>query len=161
MNSLEALALMHVRALPRRWDQPAPGDWADVLATFPLFAGIGKRRLRKLARSATLAEFAPGETIFFAGDRGDSLCIILGGEAKTIKPADRRFRTGDYFGELAVISGRPRSATVVAASDVHLMKLPACRVLKLARRHSAIPLTMLKSLTTRLRQLEAEGTRAA
>ena len=53
MNNLEALALMLVRALPRRWDQPTPGDWADVLAKFPLFRGVSKRRLRSLSRDAT------------------------------------------------------------------------------------------------------------
>jgi hypothetical protein len=89
MNHLEGLALMHAHALPLRWYQPTPGDWADVLATFPLFTGISKRRLRKLARSATLAEFAPGETIVFAGDRGDALCVVLGGAAKTARPGVR------------------------------------------------------------------------
>jgi CRP-like cAMP-binding protein len=162
MNNLELLALMHARALPRRWDQPTPDDWADVLAGFPLFTGVSKRRLRKLARTATLVEFAPGETIIFAGDRGDFLYVILDGKAKTIaRRAGRALRVGEYFGEVALIDGRPRPATVVAMSHVQVMKLPSRSVLKLARQHPAITLTMLENLTTRLRQLEAAGTRAA
>jgi CRP-like cAMP-binding protein len=162
MNNLELLALMHAHDLPRRWGQPTPGDWANVLATSPLFAGVSKRRLRKLARNATHAEFAPGETIIFAGDRGNFLYVILDGKAKTIaRRAARALRTGDYFGEVAMIDGRPRSATVVAMSHVHVMKLPSRSVLKLARQHPAITLTMLENLTTRLRRLEAEGARAS
>jgi CRP/FNR family cyclic AMP-dependent transcriptional regulator len=162
MNNLELLALMHAHALPRRWDHPTPGDWADVLATFPLFTGVSKRSLRKLARNATLAEFAPGETIIFAGDRGNFLYVILDGKAKTIaRHARRALRVGEFFGEVALIDGRPRSATVVAMSHVHMMKLPSRAVLKLARQHPAITLTMLENLTTQLRQIEAEGARAA
>jgi CRP/FNR family transcriptional regulator, cyclic AMP receptor protein len=162
MNDLALLALLHARALPPRWDQPTPGDWARVLAGFPLFTGVSKRRLRKLARNATLAEFARGETISFAGDRGDFLYVILDGNAKTIaRRAGRALRIGDYFGELALIDGRLRSATVVATSHVQVMKLPSRSVLKLARRHPATTLTMLENLTRRLRRLEAAAARAA
>jgi len=113
----------------RSWDRPTASDWADVLATFPLFAGTSKRRLRELARSATLVEWAAGETIAFAGDRNDTLDVILGGRARTLANAGRReLGTGDAFS-----SG---SATIVATSDVHVMKLPARSVERLARRQA-------------------------
>ena len=158
MNNLELLALMHVRALRRCWDQPRPGDWAGVLAKLPLFSGVNKRRLRKLASNATFAEFAPGETIVFAGDADDRLYIILTGHAKT---NGRVLRVGDYFGEVTAIDGRPGSASVFAMSYVHVMTLASRSVLKLARRHPAITLTMLRDLTARLRRLEAERPHAA
>jgi CRP/FNR family transcriptional regulator, cyclic AMP receptor protein len=162
MNNLELVALMNAHDLARGWQQPSPADWANVLARFPLFRGVSKRRLRRLARKGTVAVFARGEAIIFAGDRGDFLYVILDGKAKTIaRAADRALRTGDYFGELAVIDGCPRSATVVATSELQLMKLPSRSVLQLARRHPAITLRMLENLTTRLRRLEADGTRAA
>jgi CRP/FNR family transcriptional regulator, cyclic AMP receptor protein len=162
MYPLGLVALPDAARLAGSWDQPTPGDWADVLARFPLFAGVGRRSLRKLARHATFAEFAPGETITFAGDRGDSLYLVLGGKAAVIsRSAGQPLRTGDYFGELALIDGRPRSVTVVARSNAHVMKLPSRSVLRLARRHPAITLTMLGDLSTRLRRLEALGARAA
>ena len=75
--------------------------------------------------------------------------------------ARRRLGTGDYFGELALIDGHPRSATVVAISYAHVMKLPARPVLRLAHRQPAITLRMLGDLTSRLRHLETRAARAA
>jgi len=157
MTHLEPLALVHAEALSWRWEKPTPGDWANVLATFPLFTGVSKRRLRQLARNATVAEFAKGETIILAGDRDTDLHVILDGEARAMsRPAGRALRTGDYFGELALIDGRPRSATVVATSDVHVMKLSARSVLRLAHEKPAITLSIFTNLATQLRNLETQ-----
>jgi CRP-like cAMP-binding protein len=162
MNALELVALMQARGVPERSNQPTAKDWADVLATFPLFAGVSKRRLRKLARHATCAEFAPSETIIVAGDRGDFLYLILGGHVKALStPASRTLGSGDYFGEVAMLDGGPRSASVVAMSYAHVMKVPARSVVSLARRHPAITVRMLGDLTARLRHLEAQAVRAA
>ena len=162
MNDLQLLTLMHARGIPERWDRPTADDWASVLATFPIFAGVSKRRLRKLARQATSVEFAPGETIIFGGDRGDFLYLILSGDVKAVSTlASRMLGSGDYFGEVAMIDGGPRSASVFAMSYVHVMKLPARAVVGLARRHPAITLRMLGDLTTRLRHLETHAARTA
>src|SRR5262245_52858891 len=111
MDSLALLALVNAHDLPQRWSQPTRGDWANVLAGFPLFTDVSKRRLRKLAGNATLADFAPGEPIMLAGERSDSLYVILGGNAEAVENRARRaLRTGDYFGEVAMIDGGPRSA---------------------------------------------------
>ena len=106
------------------WNHAGPADWAEVLAGFPLFAGIAKRRLRGLARQATLAEYSRGDIVLQKGEPGDSLYVILSGSAKARgKPGARTLRTGDYFGELGLLNGVPRSATVVATGELHVMKL--------------------------------------
>src|SRR5262245_6500984 len=111
MSGLEAFALMRPHAVVRYWDRPSTGDWAKVLATFPLFSGLSMRQLRKLVGNATVAEFAPGDPVISSGDTADSLYVILGGAAKVLrKPTARELNTGDYFGELALIDGAPRSA---------------------------------------------------
>src|SRR5262245_45977418 len=67
-----------------------PADWADVFATFPAFSGIAKRRLRKLVRHATLAEYAPSDIVIQKGDPGHSLHVILAGSAMALgKTASR------------------------------------------------------------------------
>jgi CRP-like cAMP-binding protein len=140
------------------WDEPSARSWARVLATFPLFSGISGRQLRKLARQATFAEFAPGDIVMSCPESADWLHVILSGSAKVLaKPAARRLRTGDYFGELALLENGPRSAIVVATQDLHVMRLPRHSVLRLVRDHPAVALTMLRDLSTQFRRLEAQA----
>ena len=162
MNGLEPLVFTEAHGLMRYWDCPSNGDWAEVLASFPLFAGVGKRRLRKLVRSAAFAEFAAGESVLSNGESSDSLYVILGGAAKALnKQAPRALRTGDYFGDLALIDGAPRSATVIATEELQVMRLPRRSVLQLAREQPAVSLTMLRNLSMQLRRVEMYVARSA
>jgi CRP/FNR family transcriptional regulator, cyclic AMP receptor protein len=140
----------------RAWSQPNIDDWAEVLADFPLFAGVSKRNLRKLVRSASFAEFAPGDTVVSSGSVANSLYVILGGTAKArAKPAARTLRVGDYFGELGIIDEAPRSATIVATDELHVMRMPSRSFLRVAQRSPEVMRTMLTNLSARLRSLEA------
>jgi CRP-like cAMP-binding protein len=137
-------------------ERATPSDWARILATFPLFAGVPKRRLRELARQATFKEYSPGETVIQRDGRGDSLFVILSGSAKARgRPAARTLRMGDYFGELGVLAGVPRSATVVATGELHVMRIPHEVFLRLAERDPGISLRMLGRLGSQIRRLEA------
>jgi CRP/FNR family cyclic AMP-dependent transcriptional regulator len=153
MNGLEAEALL------RYWNRPSTDEWAEVLATCSLFAGVSKRRLRKLVRHARFAEFARGDLVVTQGESADSLYVILGGTAEARgKPAPRTLRTGDYFGELALLDDARRSATVVATGELYVMRLPRRSFLRLAKRDARISLAMLRNLGVQFRRLE---TRAA
>ena len=140
------------------WDHASPADWAEVLATFPVFSGLDKRHLRKLARQATLAEYSRGDVVIATGDPGDSLYVILSGSAMARgKPAARTLRTGDYFGELGLLDGVARSATVVATDELHVMKLPRRSLLRAVERDPSISLRMLSTLGSQIRQLETQA----
>jgi CRP/FNR family transcriptional regulator, cyclic AMP receptor protein len=157
MYGLTAYGL-NAQSFMRYWDHPSAGDWAQVLGTFPLFSGISKRRLRKLVQHARVKEYAPGDIVVETDTPGDSLYVILSGTAKALgKPAARTLRTGDYFGELGVFDGVPRSATVIATHELHVMKLRRQAFLRLAKRDPAISLTMLRNLTAQFRRLEAQA----
>jgi CRP/FNR family cyclic AMP-dependent transcriptional regulator len=154
MSGIQVLALG-----PGHWDHASGSDWAEVLETFPIFSGIGKRRLRKVVRRATFAEYAPGDIVIQKGESGDSLHVILAGSAKALgKPASRSLRIGDYFGELSLLDGTPRSATVIATSELHVMKLPRQAFLGLAQ-DPEIALEMLRTLGSQIRRLEAQPAR--
>jgi CRP-like cAMP-binding protein len=146
-----------MNALLRYEDRASDADWAEVLATFPLFTGVGKRQLRKLVRSAAFADLARGERAVSNGAGTDSLYVVLSGEANMLWPTPRSLRTGDYFGELGVLARGPRRVHVVATQELHLMKLPRRPVLELARRHPRVTLTLLKDLGARLRHAAAAG----
>jgi CRP-like cAMP-binding protein len=139
------------------WDHASRSDWAEVLATFPFFSGIAKRRLRKIVDHATFAEYGPGDIVIQKGASADSLYVILAGSAKVLgKPASRSLRIGDYFGELSLLDGTPRSATVIAISELYVMKLPRQAFLDLAQ-DPEIALKMLRTLGSQIRRLEAQS----
>ena len=139
----------------RAWNQPTARDWANVLAPLPLFAGLTKRQLRKVAEQARVAEYNKGDLIIQAGEVGDAFFVILSGQARVVgKPNARVLRTGDYFGEMALIDGAPRSATVTAANDVQTMKLPRSSLLKVLRQDSGIAIAMMTEMAKRIRRLE-------
>jgi CRP-like cAMP-binding protein len=132
--------------LLRYHDHASDGDWAEVLATFPLFTGVRKRQLRKLVRNATFAELARGESVVWHGPGAESLYVVLGGEGEMLRPTRRSVRTGDYFGELGVLGGQPHPLHVVVKEELHLMKLPRQPVLELVRRHPPVTVKLLRAL---------------
>jgi CRP-like cAMP-binding protein len=145
------------RELMQYWNRVDASDWADVLAGFPLFSGVARRRLRKLVKHASFDEFAPGDAVMETGAPGDSLYVILSGSAKARgRPTAQPLRTGDYFGELGVVDGVPRSATVVATSELHVMKVSRQSFLRLARSQPSISLKMVSNLGGQIRRLEAQ-----
>jgi CRP/FNR family cyclic AMP-dependent transcriptional regulator len=160
MNALEGLALVRLHAVMQHRDRASVDDWTEVLAAFPLFSGISKRRLRQLVRSASFAEVARGGTVISNGYGSDSLDVILGGAARTRSGgATRELGVGDYFGELALFDGAPRSTSVVATQDLHVIRLPAQAVARLARQHPALTLTMLRNLSRQIGRPEAQAAR--
>jgi CRP-like cAMP-binding protein len=149
MNVSEAMALMWAFGLISEGDVSAR-EWARTLAGFPLFADVGKRRLRKLVRRATFAEFAPGETVVVQYDTEDSLHVVLEGSAKAVGgPTARSMSIGDYFGELSVL-GKPSPYHVVATRPLYVMRLPGRVVGRLLRQHPALAITLLRDVVGRL-----------
>src|SRR6185437_3421090 len=95
-------------------------DWLVTLEEVPLFEGLSKRHLRRVAKLARVRRFASGATLVRAGDSGRSFFVLLDGTAKVVRwgGRPRRLKMGDYFGEMALLDGAPRSADVVAETDV-------------------------------------------
>jgi CRP/FNR family transcriptional regulator, cyclic AMP receptor protein len=142
------------------WNKASDRDWAVVLADLPLFAGVGKRDLRKLARAAEFAEFSPGDTVVATGAPPDFFYVILGGEARaSAKPAARTLTTGDYFGEMGLLDGEPRSATIVAVSELHVMRLSRRAFDDAVERHPSLARKFMTELGGRVRQLERQAAR--
>jgi CRP-like cAMP-binding protein len=139
----------------RAWNQPTTKDWAGVLASLPLFERLTKRQLRKVAELAKINEFQAGDVVIQSGEAGDAVYVILSGRARVIGPPRTRIlRAGAYFGEMALIDGGPRSATVIAADALQTMKLARQPFLKVVRQDPGIAIAIMAEMAGRIRRLE-------
>jgi CRP-like cAMP-binding protein len=138
----------------RDWDKPTTRDWARVLAELPLFAGVGKRQLNKIAELARVERYQRGTVVIQQGEPGDAFHLILSGRARVIGPRTRILRTGGYFGEMALLDGAPRSATIMADGELQTMRLPRKPFLRLLTKEPTITVAMLTELARRVRALE-------
>src|SRR5580765_6285467 len=131
----------------RDWNRPSAKDWATVLAALPLFAQISKRQLRKIAELARVTDYDTNAVVMHEGDPGDSLHVVLSGRARVLgKPRARILKTGDYFGEMALIDGAPRSATIAADGELQTMRIPRKPFMRLVEREPSIGIAMLEEL---------------
>jgi CRP-like cAMP-binding protein len=143
-----------LHAVQQDWNRATDRDWAQVLAGIPLFSGIAKRKLRKIAQEAQFAEYAPGDSVILTGAPADSFYVILGGKANVVgKPAARPLSTGDYFGEMALLDGEPRSATIMATDILHVMRLPRETFIRLLSQ-AGVAQELTTELGARVRRLE-------
>jgi CRP/FNR family transcriptional regulator, cyclic AMP receptor protein len=137
----------------RSWDRPTQRDWSEVLGALPLFARLPRRHVRAIAKLAWPLDYAPDEVIVQAGDRGDSFYLMLEGRARVLGKS-RVLRAGDFFGEMALIDGGPRSATIIAATPVRVMMLQRRAFLKALKEDPQIGLAIMQTLAERVRRLE-------
>jgi small-conductance mechanosensitive channel/CRP-like cAMP-binding protein len=108
----------------RRKDDEEYARRIDALSRVDVFRALDAERMDRLSRRLKLLIFGPDETILRQGDPGDSLYVLRSGSVVVRAGAGgsmRNIRTmaaGQFFGEMSLMTGAPRSATVVAASDV-------------------------------------------
>lgn len=137
----------------RSWERPTQNDWTEVLGALPLFSRLSGRQLRGIARLAKVVDYAPGDVMVQAGERGDSFDLMLEGRARVLGRS-RVLRSGDFFGEMALVDGGPRSATITATSAVRVMKLPRRAFLRALKQDPQIGLAIMETLAGRVRRLE-------
>jgi CRP-like cAMP-binding protein len=91
-------------------------DTARALATVSLFAGCSPEDMREIAACAHLLTFDDGAVIVPEGEEGLGFYLVLSGEASVVHDCREinRLAVGDFFGEIALLEGTPRTASVVA-----------------------------------------------
>ncbi len=135
----------------------AAGLLADLLGDVPLFAGVSTRHLRKIARLAIVSRFDAKAPIVSSGDPGEAFYVILNGRA-TVRRRGRakvELGPGAYFGEMALLDGAPRSATVVAETETVCLMLARRPFTKILKDEPAVTSALLRSLAARVRESEA------
>src|SRR5205814_1101298 len=109
-----------------------------ALARCMLFAGLEEADLVALAREMRSRRFRRGEVLFHMGDPGDALFVVTAGAVKISLPSEEgdeaiiaTVREGEFFGELALLDGAPRSATATALEPTETLVLPRPRLREL------------------------------
>jgi CRP/FNR family cyclic AMP-dependent transcriptional regulator len=132
----------------------------EALSAMPLFRGLDDAALESITRSLRTRRFRRGEVIFHVGDPGDALFIVSSGAVKITLPSDTgdeailaTLRAGDFFGELALLDGAPRSATAAALEPTETFVLPRQRFRELIATEPVIRDALLASLARELRRL--------
>ena len=131
-------------------------SWLMILRHVGVFAALPEQHLHRLAKYVTVERFADGATVVAAGAKGDSLHIILNGRARVRTPGghSRALGTDDCFGELALIDGAPRAATVSAVGELTTAKITRADFQKLLKAEPAMAVGLLEGMVSILRDLQ-------
>ncbi|HEU4354921.1 MAG TPA: cyclic nucleotide-binding domain-containing protein [Actinomycetota bacterium] len=120
-----------------------------------VFAELEDEDVVALLRAGSAVTFEADQAIFQTGDPGDAMFVILDGEAQVdVGGRFHRLRSGDFFGEMAVIAPGRRMATVRSATPVRALQIPADAFHAFLLEHPKVALSMMVFLVTRLREVE-------
>ena len=131
-------------------------DTLALLSGVPLFEGLSKRELESIWSVAKEVQFDEGYDVVAEGATGVGFHLLLEGEAHVLIGGRKRatLRAGDYFGEMSLIDGGPRSATVKTSTPVRTLALTSWAFLPLLDRSPSIAKKILQEMSRRMRNLE-------
>jgi CRP/FNR family cyclic AMP-dependent transcriptional regulator len=127
----------------------------DMLRAVLLFSQCSKRELEMIAAIADEVPLDGGTTLTKQGDRGREFAVIVEGTASVTADGKQiaELGPGDFFGEIALVSDIPRTATVTATSDVDLLLVTARDFRRLMRESPGVQNKVLQALAHRVAEL--------
>jgi CRP-like cAMP-binding protein len=133
--------------VPFRKDQKV-----ELIRSVPLFSGLSKTQLGHIAQIADEVEVPEGKELIREGDRGRQFFVLVDGGAD-VRRGGRKLatmRSGDFFGEIALVSDRPTTASVTATARSHLLVVSSVGFRRLLRESSDVQLKVLQALASRV-----------
>ncbi len=129
---------------------------ADALARVPLFERLNGKQLDRIAKFARERHLAPGDVVFREGEEGVGFYLITKGKVEASRGGTKlaELGPGDFFGEMALIDGHRRSATVKAVDKTDCLTLMRSDFLAELRNNSDLALEMLEVMSQRVRELD-------
>ena len=131
----------------------------EILATVPLFSGVKERYLANLARQCRERSFKSGDTVVRQGNPGEGLFVIVSGRVRVEKHMEdgavvviANHGPGDVIGEMSVLDGATRSASVVAESDTECLVLVSWDFNAFLKSHPEVALDILPVVVKRFRE---------
>jgi len=141
------------------------GEKIDLLGRLPLLENCTKKELGEIASIMVEAERPEGTYLTREGQDGGLMFVIVEGTADVVTGAERsngsrrkvigHLKAGDVVGELSLIDGQARSASVIATSPVHVLEINRDDFQKLVHRSPKFVKALLRSLSIRVRDVEA------
>jgi CRP-like cAMP-binding protein len=126
-----------------------------ALERTPLFAGLDREQLQSVLSVGQRVTIDAGQAVVERGDPGDAMYIMLDGAAEVdVGGRFHRLERGDFFGEMAVLAGKPREATVKAVERVEALRIPADDFQAFLHDNPRVAVGMLQSLVERLREVQ-------
>jgi CRP-like cAMP-binding protein len=128
---------------------------AELLRRQSLFSALDEQQLEDLVQSAKRIRFGKGETIIRQGERGDSMFILAGGIAEVFVLKGGTplrvgvVRAGENFGEVSLLTGEPRSATVTAQTDCEIFEIDKPAMAALFHEHPQFAEQLSETLAAR------------
>jgi CRP-like cAMP-binding protein len=128
-------------------------DPTESLRRVPLFAGLDRKELDLLAKLAKEQRYEPGATIVRSGASGHGLYIIKDGSVSVVRDGQKvaSMGPGQFFGEISVLDGGPRTADVKADTDTVCLTLISWEIKPLLMDNAGISYKMLLEMVKRLR----------
>jgi CRP-like cAMP-binding protein len=130
----------------------------EVLRSVPLFEGLSKSELKHIAGEAREELFSPGQDIITQGQTGGPFFCITEGRADVYVDGDKTadLGPGSYFGEMALLDGSPRSATIRAETHVKALAISSWNFLAILEENWDLTKKILGQLSSRIRELEQD-----
>ena len=126
------------------------------LQRVPLFSGFDEAELRRVAELSRIVESPAGTLVTQIGEPGDTFFVVIDGTLNVRTPvgAGSQLKPGDFFGEMSLLDGEPRSATIVATTDVRLLTVDRSHFWRLLNETPELIARILTILSRRVRRLE-------
>lgn len=132
-----------------------------LLKDIPLFAGLSDDDLHRLSLLLTDRYYAKDSVVVSANDAGDALFIVSDGDVKVSLSGENgreiilsTLGAGDFFGEMSLVDGEPRSASVICLTDAHVLRLSRRDFLQLLRSYPSIGINVMTEMCVRLRRAD-------
>ena len=135
----------------------------SFLESVPIFADLEEPELKKIEKLGLRKKYKKGNIVVLEKEMGAALFVIISGKVKIVRTdEDGRevilsiFGPGEFFGEMSLLDGLARSASVVALTKAELFMIHRRDFLKLLNEHPQVAISLLGELTTRLRKADTQ-----
>ncbi len=133
----------------------------NLLKLVPLFSSLKDEELDTILNHSSKVNYPKNKIIFLEEEEGNELYMILKGRVKVVRISESGeeitlavLQKGDFFGEMSLLDGKPRSATVISDEDSILILFNKNNFEKVIEKYPRIALKLLKELTSRLRKAD-------